>query len=76
SGGVRINGSTFIPSTFQTDWETAGNTGIIQGSVIVTLNGGETLDLALQATDDVPIAIILAQNTNATLTVKRLSPFP
>ncbi|MDR2022232.1 MAG: hypothetical protein LBQ71_03040 [Hungatella sp.] len=76
SGGVRINSSTFIPSTFQTDWETIANTGIIQGSVIATLNGGDTLDLALQATDDVPMTIVLAQNTNATLTVKRLSPFP
>ncbi len=70
SAGVRQNGS-FIDSTLQfSPLSTTDNT-ILQGSIIEYLYG--QIDLAFLSTD--AAAFDLARLTNATLTIKRLSPF-
>ena len=71
SAGVRQN-DTFIDSTLQySPLSTTENT-ILQGSVIEYLSG--QVDLTFLSTAAATFNLTL--NTNATLTVKRISPFP
>lgn len=73
SAGVRLNGGAFIPATFQTSALAAATESVIQGSVIVRLDYNDTLDLALQSHAAGPIELFL--DTNATLTVQRISTY-
>ena len=70
SAGVRQNG-TFIDSTLQYSTLSTTDTTILQGSVIEFLSG--QVDLAFYSTS--AAVFDLASFTNATLTVKRISPF-
>ena len=71
SAGVRQNGN-FIDSTLQYNILSTTENTILQGSVIEFLSG--QVDLAFLSTGDA--AFSLSSLTNATLTVKRYSPFP
>lgn len=70
SAGVRQNGS-FIDSTLQYSVLSTTENTILQGSVIEFLSG--QVDLAFLSTG--AAAFSLSSLTNATLTVKRYSPF-
>ncbi len=70
SAGVRI-ATTFIPSTFQTRLLSLTSGIVFQGSVLVTLAAGDSLNLA--ATALVTIGVSLSDGVNASLTVKKVS---
>lgn len=71
SAGVRQDGN-FIDSTMQFSPLSTTEYTILQGSVIEFLSG--QIDLAFQSTS--AATFDLGLRTNATLTVKRLTPFP
>ena len=71
SAGVRQDGN-FIDSTLQYSTLSTTENTILQGSVIEFLSG--QVDLAFLSTG--AATFDLASLTNATLTVKRISPFP
>ena len=70
SAGVRQNG-IFIDSTLQYSTLSTTESTILQGSVIEFLSG--QVDLAFLSTD--AATFNLSPLTNATLTVKRISPY-
>ncbi|HML34806.1 hypothetical protein, partial [Sporomusa sphaeroides] len=74
SAGVRINGGGFILSTLQTGVLSTDQDTIFSGSIIMHLNGGEILDLALEST--AVSDINLSEDANASLSVKRISNNP
>lgn len=67
---VRINGNN-IPSTVISRLVSVGLTSTYNGSTIVTLNAGDTIDMALSAL--ISVGITLGTGVNATLTVKKLN---
>lgn len=74
SGGARLNG-TFIDSTRQFTILPTDALSIIQGSVIVDLGGGDTIDLALESTVSGVGTIELFLGTSASLTVQKIDNF-
>jgi hypothetical protein len=70
SAGVRIS-TTFIPSTLQTRLLSLTSGSVFQGSVLVTLAAGDSLDLAASAL--VSVSTTLSAGVNATLTIKKVS---
>ena len=67
---VRING-TNIPATVISRALSVATSSIYNGSVIVALTAGNTIDMAISAL--LAVGVTLGTGTNAVLTVKRLS---
>ena len=70
---VRVNGEN-IPDTVSTRLLAVGVSDLYSGSVIVSLDAGDVVDMAVSST--LALTVTLGDGVNATLVVKKLSDQP